>query len=133
MNTKQMQKAVVRHYALMDSQYAPLRMAQLAPGVIAVEDKSGECDAMFDTTQWRWTQPEIWERGGESGGVGRANLGVLQGIGRFPAVRDIESMVGFARANLTAIGSHVWYAKPEIFDFRSVKTEGKKQSDGLPG
>ena len=41
--------------------YAPTRMAEIAPGLIAVEDKSGECDLYFDRARWEFYN-NIWEK-----------------------------------------------------------------------
>lgn len=115
-----MREKVIRHYhdvARRMPEYSPTRMAELAPGVVAVEDQAGECDALFDTEQWQFTRPELWEGDPEheSPLLRNADLKVLEGVGRFPRVSSIEDMVGFARSNLSPKGDHVWRDTPQFF------------------
>lgn len=50
----EMREKAIQHYREVVREmpeYSPTRMAELAPGVVAVEDEAGECDALFDTEQ----------------------------------------------------------------------------------
>ncbi len=110
---------VVDHYRVLarrEPEYYPVRMAELAPGVIAVEDKAGECDALFDIARWQFTRPELWEPTGsasESPILANRRLKVLSGLGRLPQVSTIEDMVAFAKTNL----SPCWHDTPQFFEF----------------
>ena len=113
------QKAV-KHYeelARRQPQYSPTRMAELAPGVVAVEDQSGECDALFDVERWQFANPQLWERdpGSENPLLKKTGLKVLEGVGRAPQVSTIEAMVGFARSHLSPKGKEVWHNAPQFF------------------
>lgn len=111
----------VNHYeevARKQPRYSPTRMAELAPGVIAVEDQSGECDALFDVERWQFTNPQLWERGSgvtPSPLLKEAGLEVLEGVGRAPQVSTIEAMVGFARSHLSSKGKEAWHSAPQFF------------------
>lgn len=99
-------------------EYAPTRMAELAPGVIAVEDASGECDALFDIEGWGFRNPELW--GGQeprSPTLGGRNLNVLEGLGRSSRVSNIGAMVGFARDHIVPKNGGVWHNEPIEFKF----------------
>lgn len=116
----EMREKVIRHYgdvALRMPKYSPKRMAEIAPGVVAVEDMAGECDALFDTEQWQFTYPQIWKQDPESESplLRSTGLKVLEGVGRFPRVSTIEEMIGFARIHLSPKGDHVWHDTPQFF------------------
>lgn len=115
-------KKVIRHYhvlARIKPEYCPTRMAELAPGVVAVEDQSGECDVMFEKRLWRFTTPNLWRqaRGSKSPMLHKTGLKVLQGVGRAPQVSIIEDMVDFAKRHLSPKGSHTWRDAPLYFTF----------------
>lgn len=119
---EEVRKRTISHYQWMKDampQYAPTRMAELAPGVIAVEDKSGECDAMFDIERWQFTSPKQWERAPESESPRLKSMGlnVLEGAGRAPRVSTIEAMVGFAKTHLSPKGNEVWHNTPQVIEF----------------
>ena len=116
----EMRKKAIEHYRELASgqpQYSAKRMAELAPGVVAVEDQSGECDALFDTAQCQFTNPKLWEREPESESpmLRKAGLKVLEGLGQAPQVSTIEDMVGFARRHLSLKGNQVWHDTPQFF------------------
>ena len=108
-----------RDIARKTPQYTPMRMAELAPGIVAVEDRDGECDAYFEKEQWGWTYPKLWEQPGtqESAMLRQAGLNVLQGIGRAPQVSTIEMMVDFAKDHLAPRGDQTWHEAPLFFEF----------------
>ena len=111
---------VIQHYrelARRAPQYTPVRMAELAKGVVEVEDKAGECDALFNKALWRYTMPEIWE-GPEQEMLDSLNLAALEGAGTAPVVCTIEDMVAFAKRHLSPKGAHSWYDAPQFFDFK---------------
>jgi hypothetical protein len=116
-----MRERVIRYYAWVvtrQPEYMPLRMAELAPGIVAVEDRAGECDAIFDMARWKYTMPEIWARGTDmtkAQQMEAAGLEVLPGIGRFPAVVEINGMMEFARRHLSPIGDTAWHQVPQFF------------------
>ena len=105
---------VILHYLQMATrqpQYTPTRLAELAPGVVAVEDRSGECDVLFDKTQWQYTTPDIW---GESNSeiLRRRGLAVLPGTGRYPPISTITDMVKFAHDQLSPMEHAEWHTAP---------------------
>jgi len=110
-------RSVANHYAMLGDQFAPKRMAELAPGVIAVEDASGECDALFDSDRWTFNAPEIWEYpvAEESPLLRAAGLKILPGLGRFPEVNTIDEMVLFAKEQLSPKSGELWREVPEFF------------------
>ena len=115
-------KKVIEHYQVLarrDPKYTPVRMAELAPGIIAVEDASLECDAIFDAAQWKFRHPELWEGDpeNESPVLKSKGLRALEGVGRLPRVSTIEEMESFAKHHLTAKESLAWHDKPEFFEF----------------
>jgi len=112
---------VIAHYREMAEQmpqYMPIRMAELAPGIIAVEDASGECDTLFDVDGWKFRTPEIWGgQGPKSPTLGKRNLNVLEGLGRRPPVSNIRTMVGFAKDHIVPKNGGAWHEEPMEFDF----------------
>src|SRR3990167_375004 len=93
---KNVRKEVIKHYRMIvqrSSKYAPVKMAELAPGVVAVKDISGECDTLFDTDEWRFTHPEIWDSENLLPSLKKVGIGVLEGLGQTPRVSSIEEMV----------------------------------------
>ena len=116
----EMRQKAIKHYeevARRLPQYSPTRMAELAPGVVAVEDQSGECDALFDVERWQFTNPQLWEQNprSESPLLKKNGLKVLEGVGRTPQVSTIETMVSFARNHLSPKGKEVWHSVPQFF------------------
>ena len=116
----EMRKKAVKYYrelAIKQPQYSATRMAELAPGVVAVEDGAGECDALFDVEQWQFTNPQLWERDPESESSMLRNEGlkVLEGVGRAPRVSSIEGMVDFARQHLSPKENQAWHDTPQFF------------------
>lgn len=95
-----------------------LHAAILAPGVIAVRDSANETDCYFDLNYWQFTYPEIWDSTDPAEATGfrkqmlEARIGVLPGLGRFPAVTDFSSMLEMAKGNLTR--SPCWLEEPEM-------------------
>ena len=116
----EMRQKAIKHYEKMacrQSQYTPTRMAELAPGVVAVEDESGECDALFDVERWEFTNPQLWAQDPESESplLKNSSLNVLEGVGRAPQVSTIEAMVSFARRHLSPKGKEMWHKTPQFF------------------
>lgn len=115
------QKAIqyYRKVARQLPQYAPTRMAELAPGVVAVEDAAGECDALFDGERWDYTNPEIWESDPETKSLALtgAGLKVLEGFGVAMRVRSIETMMLFAQSQLSPKRQTAWHSVPQFFTF----------------
>lgn len=113
----EMRQKAIKHYkelAQRQPQYSQARMAELAPGVVAVEDQSGECDALFDTKRWQFTNPQLWARD-ESPLLKNSGMNVLEGVGKFPPVSTIEEIVGFARSQLSSRGGEAWHDTPQFF------------------
>ena len=116
----EMRQKAIKHYqevAHRQPQYSPSRMAELAPGVVAVEDHAGECDALFDVERWQFINPKLWERDPESESplFKKAGLGVLEGVGKVPQVSTIEGMLSFARSHLSSKGNEAWHEVPQFF------------------
>lgn len=63
--------------------------------VVGVLDSQGEYDIYFDTSEWQYAIPEIWQGLVEVNGVA-----VLPGMGRAPCVRDANDALGFAKSQL---------------------------------
>ena len=104
-------------YASMGPAYAITRVAELAPGIVAVEDASGECDALFDQERWEYTYPKIWEPPMGSAALKAENIGLLPGLGRAPHVTTIEEMVEFAQQQLMPKDTGtVWCTVPDFFE-----------------
>ena len=116
MNDNRMRERSVKHYRDMAPRYAATKMAELAPGVIAVEDAAGECDVLFDITLWEFTHKELWAGLDRSKMIEEEQLNVLEGIGRSPRVDTIEGMMRFAQSHLSPIGSHTFHPEPIPFD-----------------
>ena len=116
---KMRQKAIdhYREFTRRQPQYSPTRMAELAPGIVAVEDQAGECDALFDIERWQFSNPQLWEQDpkSESPLLKKAGLKVLEGVGRAPQVSTIEGMVSFARSQLSPKGNEIWHETPQFF------------------
>jgi hypothetical protein len=94
------------------------RTAELAPGVVAVEDVSGGCDALFDRSRWQYTIPRQWATPENRCGsplLDDMGLGLLPGVGGMPTVKTIEKMVSFARKHLSAKVEVGWYETPRFF------------------
>lgn len=104
------QQRVFNYVMTLGVDYTPLRMAELATGVVAVEDANRECDAYFDITLWRFTHPEIWEAKKD---LNKLGLEVLEGLGCFPPKRKIEDMAIFARKELIS----KWHDQPKFLEF----------------
>lgn len=118
-----MRKRVVEHYRNMRfgmPEYTPVRMAELAEGIIAVEDKSGECDALFDKNKWGFSDPELWgvDPEDENSTLNALGLDILEGFGRSPKVRSINSMFIFAKAELSPKEGQKWHEEPKYFNFK---------------
>ena len=112
---------VVDHYKTMCvemPQYLPTSMAELAPGVVAVEDESGECDAFFDTNEWKYSNPIVWEDAKKSEGYLFLTYGmkVLEGLGTVPKISSIIQMMGFAKTHISPTGVQTWHKEPIFFD-----------------
>jgi hypothetical protein len=105
-----------KHYLKMAAHYAATRMAELAPGIIAVEDKSNECDALFDVTMWKYTDEELWAGMDRTKMIMEEQFNVLEGVGSSNPVKTIEAMMGFARRHLSPIGRHSFHDQPIVFD-----------------
>jgi hypothetical protein len=94
------------------------RTAELAPGVVAVEDVSGECDALFDRSRWKYAIPQQWairESRCGSSLLDDMNLGLLPGAGATRTIRTIEKMASFAKNHLSAKTGYGWYETPRFF------------------
>ena len=112
---------VINHYNRMTKEnpkFSPKKMAELAIGVVAVEDNSGECAALFDRNLWEFTMPEIWEKSIKNNDTPLSKdvkLGVLEGLGGMPTVRTIKNMVNFAKEHLSSKENQAWHDAPEPF------------------
>jgi hypothetical protein len=98
--------------------FQAVKACELAPGVIAVADSLHEVDVYFDTSKWEFTYPQLWERqpGDTSPGSctnPSSGIGLLQGIGRVPAVRTLDNALPFAQRNLRNVNQVSWHTKPE--------------------
>jgi hypothetical protein len=92
-------------------EFAVTSMAELAPGVIAVEDKAGECDVYFDAESWGYSFPEIWRGMDQNPRLRDLQLKVLPGKGRFPPVSKIEDAMAYAMLQLYP---RLWHEAPQI-------------------
>lgn len=118
MNDVEVREKVTKHYrdmAVRMPQYAPTRMAELAPGVVAVEDESGECDALFDTERCKFARPELW-RDDIPAMLNGTGLNVLESASCSSPIRTVEAMVGFARDHL--VPAVAWHEEPKFFNFK---------------
>ena len=114
MNGREMQERVLQHYrrlTLKNPGYYPVRMAELAPGVVAVEDGAGGCSVLFDPEQWQPTYTYLGAL--MTKGIG---LGVLYSVmsGATP-VRTIKDMAVLAKDRLSQKRSQVWHDAPQFF------------------
>jgi hypothetical protein len=113
-----MREKVAGHYRAIvrkQPQYMPKRMAELAPGVIAIEDEAGECDVMFNTEEWAFRYPDIW--GDQKPMLKGDNMSVLEGVACSRPIMTIEEMVVFAKRHLIPTRSAMWHPKPQFFEF----------------
>lgn len=97
-----------------DAQHKALEIQALAPGVVAVRDSMNEYDTYFDRERWEPTIPEIWmEEGGRCAlypsSLEEANIGVLPGLGRFPAPRGFAEVAEYAQKMLQPISDDSWH------------------------
>ena len=116
-----MRQKVIRYYEDMVSQapqYTPTAMAELAPGVIAVVDQSGECDVCFDVHRWGFKDPQVWGPA-ESGSsqLRDAQMNILPGKGFSSDISDIASMAIAAKEHLSPKDDAVWHDTPQYFEF----------------
>ena len=112
---------VIRHYIIMSicmPQFAPHRMAELAPGVVAVEDLAGECDVFFDAARWVFKNPTFWEPDyrSVSQSLQTSGLKILEGLSRIPQITTIEEMSCFAQQHIVSTSQEKWHASPIFFD-----------------
>lgn len=110
------------HYvwmSLLFGRYCPTKMAELAPGVVAVEDDSGECDVFFELDRWEFVYPEVWKRQkGEKihKTLKKGRLEVLPGMGTSNRVTTIGKALAFAQSQLSPKDNETrWYDAPEVF------------------
>ncbi|MEK6809475.1 MAG: hypothetical protein AABY40_02275 [Nanoarchaeota archaeon] len=74
------------------------RMAELAPGLVAVYDASDEIDTYFDSSRWTESSPDFL---GDSLFVADdQSIGVLQGVGCLPPVDSFKKALWFAGYSL---------------------------------
>lgn len=115
------QKAIshCRKVARQNLEYFPTRMAELAPGVIAIEDRAGECDALFDPERWQFNHPRAWkpDPNRQIPLLQDSGMEVLQGVGGVPQISTIEEMVDFAKKHLSATRDETWHDAPQFFEF----------------
>lgn len=114
----EMRVKVIAHFkrvARTQPQYKATRFAELAPGIIAVEDASGECDAFFDPKVWQFASPKFWEGLPESPVLQKMGLRVLPGAACAPTVGTVGKMVWFAKHNLEPVDNATWHAEPQFF------------------
>lgn len=100
-------------------------MAELAPGVIAVTDDMGECDAYFLTSMWRFKNPEVWKLGtGVLEGVQKRKLreehyiDILPGMGQLPPATTFDEMLEMAKMCLKHTDNVLvdWYDEPKLLE-----------------
>lgn len=106
------------------------RMAELAPGVVAVEDSWDEADVIFDLDRWQFKRPELWKPGvgmTPSPMLAELNLQVLPGLARFPPMKSIEEIVSLAQDQLVATGGGAWHPQPLPVNIPRVKVSRHKR------
>lgn len=123
---REIQKRVIRYYRKMCSEmpeYIPTRMAMLAHSVMAVEDRSGECDVLFDVKEWEFKRPQQCKCPPgvkESPLLRNAKLNVLPSKGRFPWVTTIEDAMSSAKESLSPKMYERFYERPAFLDVNAL-------------
>ncbi len=95
-------------------------LAQLAPGVICAHDNLGEWDTYFDSLRWVLKNQGLWKHTVFPPALRRLGMGVLEGVGKFPAVQNFDEALAFARENLRLRGgmAEKWCLAPKRIAFR---------------
>lgn len=86
---------------------------ELAPNVIAVADTLGDVDIYFYESKCRFTCPEEWVHHGDTSPGSCTSpfpgVGLLQGVGCFPAIKTLEAALSFAQHSLTLSEPISWH------------------------
>ena len=90
----------------------PQRMAELAPGVIAVEDTVGECEALFDIKLWAFKDPKMQHNGNHL--ANNFGLDVYESMGKEPHISTIKQMADFLKLHISPKGKQMWHKKPRF-------------------
>lgn len=110
----------VKAYAntMLGEEHRAERIAELAPGVVAVQDAGGECDAYFDVKCWQFIHRHLWDGLPEKGALAKLELGVLEGVGRSPWVTTIEEMAEWAKEHLERSDGNqpAWHREPLVIE-----------------
>lgn len=112
--------AYYRQVVLRHPGYYPMRMAELAPGVVAVEDGAHGCDVLFDPERWQYTHFQyLWNKTLPKfkDVVPKSfSLGILQGVANgYIQISTIEGMVILAKTYLSSKGNDAWHDQPQFF------------------
>lgn len=116
-DTRSRAVAVCCAWAERDSNFTATTMAEIALGVIAVEDFSGDCYALFDVDLWRFDDKSV--------AICKCpilqlyKLDVLAEMEVPGEITNISEMLVFAKARLVSTGRRFgrspWYGEPRYF------------------
>ncbi len=111
----ELQKKVLSYIKGIGGTYAIVRMAELAPGIIAVEDSVGECDAYFDIAAWDFVFPSVHKPDKEDPELKSMGVQILPGLSFVNPARTIKEMKIAAR---NCLKPKQWHARPRFLKLR---------------
>lgn len=116
------QQVIKRLLKLMQDKsvnYAPVVVAELAPGVVCLKNEANESDVIFCRDRWYLVQPAAVDHTDEGRKLlTTAKLGVLYGRDTTPLIKSIEEMTVFVRELVEPIIKTRWYGSPNYITSR---------------